>query len=161
MLFRSDMVIELLALGENFRIVEKPRCGPWACPALLRWSSEKGERVRVLIILSTSAGCTARCRPSSLAASLLPSSPTPHTGGCVTLLPYSSFPPEIPGFFATIYGNPLLRVCFRARRFPRHMLLSASGASSSDNLNSFSTPPQNAIIELHLSLGVIGGRDAE
>ena len=42
------IVIELLALSENFRVVAKPGCGPWACPALLRWSSEKGERVRVL-----------------------------------------------------------------------------------------------------------------
>ena len=49
------MVIELLTLGENFCVVEKPRCGPWTCPALLRWSSEKGERVRVLIIPASAA----------------------------------------------------------------------------------------------------------
>ena len=44
------IVTELLALSKIFRVVAKPGCGPWACPALLRWSSEKGERVRVLTI---------------------------------------------------------------------------------------------------------------
>ena len=56
-----DMVIELSALSEIFHVVSKPGCGPWACPALLRWSSEKGERVRVLIIPPPSRFmCTSR-----------------------------------------------------------------------------------------------------